>query len=81
MSFLSAAEITAMQAAADLALPVTGAIYRATLASDSMGGFYLAIASGVDASVWTTDASDSLAWTITDSDALVWTAIGVEAGG
>jgi hypothetical protein len=36
---LTSDEITAMQAAADLALPETGAIYRATLSSDSMGGF------------------------------------------
>lgn len=39
MAYLTAAEIAAMKTAADLALPETVTISRASLASDGMGGF------------------------------------------
>lgn len=39
MAYLSAAEIAGMQATADLALPDSATIQRASLASDGMGGY------------------------------------------
>lgn len=39
VSLLSAAQIASMKTTADLALPDTAVISRATLASDSMGGY------------------------------------------
>ena len=39
MSLLSAAQLTSMRATADLALPDSAVLSRATLASDGMGGY------------------------------------------